>query len=86
MGCGPSLEVPEQLEEGNHTNDSREVRHGCHSSTESVGVRVELDVSTSPLSADLTYAWSEEERDQEEQSQHGHVPNNRSEGDDSNSK
>lgn len=34
----------------------------------------------------MTHAGSEEERNQEEQSQHGHVPNDRSKGDDSNSK
>jgi hypothetical protein len=45
VGCTPSLEVPEQLEEGDHTNDSREVSHSCHGSTKGVGVRVELLVS-----------------------------------------
>jgi hypothetical protein len=45
VGCTPSLEVPEQLEEGDHTDDSREVSHSSHGSTECVGVRVELKVS-----------------------------------------
>jgi hypothetical protein len=35
--------------------------------------------------AQETYAWSEEQRDQEEQGQHGHVPDNRSKGNDGNS-
>jgi hypothetical protein len=48
VGCGPSLEVPEQLEEGNHTNDGREMSHSCHGGTKGVGVRVELDISTCP--------------------------------------
>ena len=53
VGCGPSFEVPKQLEEGNHTNDSGEMSHSCHSSTESVGVGVELDVSTCPQCTQL---------------------------------
>lgn len=42
VGCTPSLEVPEQFKECNHTDDSGEVSHGCHGSTKGVGVRVEL--------------------------------------------
>ena len=41
-GGTPSLEVPEQLKECNHTNDGGEVCHGSHGSTKGVGVRVEL--------------------------------------------
>jgi len=46
--CTPSLEIPQQLEEGNHTDHGGEVRQSCHGSTESVGVRVELSISLAP--------------------------------------
>lgn len=38
----PSLEIPEQLEECDHTDNSREVGEGSHGRTKLVGVRVEL--------------------------------------------
>lgn len=41
----PSLEVPKQLEEGDHTDHSGEMSQCSHGGTELVGVRIELCVS-----------------------------------------
>lgn len=90
MGSVPKLKEPKQLKEDKHTGDGTEVSEGSHCGAKLVSIRIQLKAIISYCLLFMindktkTYTRTEEDGDQEESNQEGHVPNNRTKSDDRN--
>lgn len=68
MGSVPEFQIPQEFEETDETDDGSKVGNGSHDRSKLIGVVVET--------------WTEEERDQENDNEECHVPNDGSQTDD----